>query len=399
MNWRAQMTQIGQAREVCGINYCVCTVERGGGGRRPKDSLSWCLGVGENRWKSIVGLRALVFWPTCWDGHTISSQTNTSSFIFSPRCQYSRRNAENEGLARWENWRTGHIIILRSLCPQRAAVCSRRSSVSNCLCYQFVRRTLVLCSFHGKLSRRRRGWTESRQSGDLHYCVSLPAVWESARQSLWQQTKQYLFNLANISQVNWRRPRWPAAVSPTVREGLGSKLSAYVLCSSCVTELISTSGWLDHKSLVTQLFLLFPKWCLTVQKLKQYIDKSNNKKIVIVMWFLCVYIYIYIVYIHKNNMIIIYIYVLFDLIPRFVILCQCRSSKVWHTQAGAHLSVSWCWHKSSEMHRNHCLSTISFDRTSLRLLGLRRKKQQSQNHTKRAKVRLFWAKYKEEKNI
>lgn len=152
MNWRAQMTQIGQAREVCGINYSVCTVERGRGGRRPKDSVSWCLGVGENRWKSIVGLRALVFWPTCWDGHTISSQTNTSSFIFSPRCQYSRRNAENEGLARWENWRTGHIIILRSLCPQRAAVCSRRSSVSNCLCYQFVRRTLVLCSFHGKLS-------------------------------------------------------------------------------------------------------------------------------------------------------------------------------------------------------------------------------------------------------
>lgn len=59
------MTQIGQAREVCGINYSVCTVERGRGGRRPKDSVSWCLGVGENRWKSIVGLRALVFWPTC----------------------------------------------------------------------------------------------------------------------------------------------------------------------------------------------------------------------------------------------------------------------------------------------------------------------------------------------
>lgn len=41
------MTQIGQAREVCGINYSVCTVEGGGGGdRRPKDSVSWCLGVG-----------------------------------------------------------------------------------------------------------------------------------------------------------------------------------------------------------------------------------------------------------------------------------------------------------------------------------------------------------------
>lgn len=55
MNGRAQMTQIGQAREVCGIDGSVCTVERGEGGRRAKD-LVFGSG-GKNHWKWISGFR------------------------------------------------------------------------------------------------------------------------------------------------------------------------------------------------------------------------------------------------------------------------------------------------------------------------------------------------------
>lgn len=54
MNGRAQMTQIGQAREVCGIDGRVCTVERGGGQKSKR------LGVwewGKNRWKWISGFQ------------------------------------------------------------------------------------------------------------------------------------------------------------------------------------------------------------------------------------------------------------------------------------------------------------------------------------------------------
>lgn len=48
---------------------------------------------------------------------------------------------------------------------------------------------------------------------------------------------------------------------------------------------------------------------------------------------------------------------------------------LWQTQAGAHLFIYWCWHKSFRMHGNHCFSIISFYRTSLGLLGLRKQKQ------------------------
>lgn len=41
------MTQIGQAREVCGINYSVCTVERGGA----EDQKTVCPGV----WECVGG--------------------------------------------------------------------------------------------------------------------------------------------------------------------------------------------------------------------------------------------------------------------------------------------------------------------------------------------------------
>lgn len=52
-------------------------------------------------------------------------------------------------LGELKNWARHNITFI---VPQRAAVCSRQSSVSNCLCYQFVWSTLVLCSFLGKFS-------------------------------------------------------------------------------------------------------------------------------------------------------------------------------------------------------------------------------------------------------
>lgn len=53
------MTQIGQAREVCGINYSVCTVERGGGGAEDQKT-AVCPGVWEWGVGGVVGNRWLV---------------------------------------------------------------------------------------------------------------------------------------------------------------------------------------------------------------------------------------------------------------------------------------------------------------------------------------------------
>lgn len=147
MNWTARMTQIGQAREECGINDCVWTVENGA---EDQKVVGMCLGKGEeNSLKSMVGFKSFSRLACMLRrAHNLLPNQHLLFYFFALLSILSQECWE-WGASYWKKLTTGHINNITSIVAQRAADCSRRSSVSNCHCRQCVWSTLGLCSFQG----------------------------------------------------------------------------------------------------------------------------------------------------------------------------------------------------------------------------------------------------------